>query len=145
MFGLCQMLVQLFLPGPATRKLGERRTVFIGIAASCLALVVMAFAKQGWMVFAVMPLFALAGLGTPAFQAVAARQVDSASQGQLQGLLSSATSLATIIAPFSFSGLYFISRASLPGAVWLVVLTLYILAVPLIHISTRTINKICDK
>ncbi|MFB0712437.1 TCR/Tet family MFS transporter [Buttiauxella noackiae] len=143
MFGLCQMLVQLFLPGPATRKLGERRTVFIGIAASCLALVVMAFAKQGWMVFAVMPLFALAGLGTPAFQAVAARQVDSASQGQLQGLLSSATSLASIIAPFSFSGLYFISRASLPGAVWLVVLTLYILAVPLIHISTRTIHKIC--
>lgn len=141
MFGICQMLVQLFLPGPATRKLGERRTVFIGIAASCLALVVMAFAKQGWMVFAVMPLFALAGLGTPAFQAVVARQVDSASQGQLQGVLSSATSLASIIAPLGFSGLYFVSRASLPGAVWLMVLTLYLVAVPLIHISTQTVRK----
>lgn len=141
MFGVCQMLVQIFLPGPTVRKLGERRTVFLGIAGSCLALVIMAFAEQGWMVFAVMPLFALAGLGTPAFQAVAARQVNEASQGQLQGILSSATSLASIFAPLAFSGLYFITRATLPGAVWLSVLTLYILAMPLIYLSTRTARQ----
>lgn len=145
MFGICQMLVQLFLPGPAARKLGERQTVFIGIAASCLALIVMAFARQGWIVFAVMPLFALAGLGTPAFQAVAARLVDSTSQGQLQGVLSSVTSLASIVAPLGFTALYFISRATLPGAVWLIVLTLYILAMPLIQISTRTSQKVSHK
>ncbi|MDM3101554.1 TCR/Tet family MFS transporter [Citrobacter sp. Cf134] len=141
MFGICQMLVQIFLPGPAVRKLGERRTVFLGIAASCIALIVMAFAEQGWVVFAVMPLFALAGLGTPAFQAVATRQVDDASQGQLQGMLSSATSLASVFAPLGFSGLYFITRETLPGAVWLTVLALYILAVPLIYISMRTPPK----
>lgn len=141
MFGICQMLVQLFLPGPAARKWGERQTVFIGIGASCLALVVMAFAKQGWIVFAVMPLFALAGLGTPAFQAVVTRQVENTSQGQLQGVLASATSLASIVAPLGFTTLYFISRGSLPGAVWLIVLTLYILAVPLIQISTRASQK----
>lgn len=141
MFGICQMLVQLFLPGPAARKWGERQTVFIGIGASCLALVVMVFAKQGWIVFAVMPLFALAGLGTPAFQAVATRQVENTSQGQLQGVLASATSLASIVAPLGFTTLYFISRGSLPGAVWLIVLTLYILAVPLIQISTRASQK----
>lgn len=137
MFGICQMMVQIFLPGPAVRKLGERRTVFLGIAGSGVALVVMAFAEQSWVVFAVMPLFALAGLGTPAFQAVAARQVDDACQGQLQGLLTSATSLASIFAPLGFSGLYSITRPSFPGAVWLTVLTLYLLAVPLIHLSTR--------
>lgn len=141
MFGICQMLVQLFLPGPVARKWGERQTVFIGIGASCLALVVMAFAKQGWIVFAVMPLFALAGLGTPAFQAVVTRQVENTSQGQLQGVLVSATSLASIVAPLGFTTLYFISRGSLPGAVWLIVLTLYILAVPLIQISTRASQK----
>ena len=65
-FGVCQTLAQAFLPGPATELLGERSAVVVGIACACAALVVMAFANQGWIVFAIMPIFALAGIGTPA-------------------------------------------------------------------------------
>ena len=72
-FGVCQTLVQALLPGPATKWLGERGAVIVGIAGACIALVVMAFANQGWIVFAIMPMFALGGLGAPALQTRATR------------------------------------------------------------------------
>ena len=65
-FGICQSLAQALLPGPAVRLLGDRWTVLTGIGAACVALTVLAFASHGWMVFAVMPVVALAGIGTPA-------------------------------------------------------------------------------
>ncbi|MGV1760327.1 TCR/Tet family MFS transporter [Rhizobium sp. A22-96] len=137
-FGVCQTLVQIFLPGPATKLLGERWAVIAGIASACIALVTMAFANQGWIVFAIMPIFALAGIGTPAFQALATRQVDSASQGQFQGVLTSAVSLASIISPLAFSTFYFAVQKEWPGAIWLSVVVVFAIAVPLVLLGTRT-------
>lgn len=140
-FGLCQMLVQAFLTGPATRRLGERSTVLVGLAAACVAMTVMAFATEGWMVFAIMPVFALTGLGTPALQAIATRRVDEALQGQLQGVLTSATSLSAVFAPLGFSSFYFALREIWPGAVWLSVLALSVLAAPFVILSTRPVRR----
>jgi DHA1 family tetracycline resistance protein-like MFS transporter len=137
-FGVCQTMMQAFLPGPATRLLGERWAVVVGIAFTCIALVAMAFANQGWIVFAIMPVFALGGIGTPAFQALATRQVDASRQGQLQGVLASAVSLASIIAPLAFSTFYFVVHKEWPGAIWLSVVIIYAIAVPLVFLGTRT-------
>jgi DHA1 family tetracycline resistance protein-like MFS transporter len=129
--------VQALLPGPATKLLGERMAVVVGIACACIALVVMAFAHQGWIVFAIMPIFALAGIGTPAFQTLATRQVDPTRQGQLQGVLASVVSLASIVAPLAFSTFYFIVQKQWPGAIWLSVVVIYAIAVPLVFLATR--------
>jgi MFS transporter, DHA1 family, tetracycline resistance protein len=137
-FGACLTLAQAFLPGPATKYLGERNAVLVGIACACAALVAMAFAKQGWIVFAIMPVFALGGIGTPAFQALATRQVDPARQGQFQGVLASAVSLASIVGPLVFSTFYFLVQKRLPGAIWLSVVVIYAIAVPLVFRGTRT-------
>jgi len=131
-FGVCQTVVQATLPGPASRALGERRAVLAGIACACAALAAMAFLREGWMVFAVMPLFALGSIGTPALQALASRQVDAASQGQFQGVLASAVSLASVVAPLGFSAFYHLVRSDWPGAVWLLVAAVYAVAVPLV-------------
>ena len=136
-FGVCQTLVQVFLPGPATRLLGERWAVVVGITCSCIALVCLAFATQAWVVFAVMPLFALGGIGSPAFQALATRQVDPTRQGQFQGVLASTISLASIGAPLAFSTFYFAVQKQWPGAIWLAVVVISALAVPLVFLSTR--------
>jgi DHA1 family tetracycline resistance protein-like MFS transporter len=135
-FGICQTLAQTFLPGPATKLLGDRGAVVVGIACACIALVVMAFASRGWIIFAIMPIFALAGVGTPALQALGTRLVDSDHQGQLQGVLASAVSLASIAAPLAFSTIYFVFRQDWPGAIWLSVVVVYAVAVPLILHST---------
>jgi len=136
-FGVCQTLVQACLPGPASELFGERGAVFVGLACACAALVVMAFARQGWIIFAIMPVFALGGLGTPALQALATRLVDEGRQGQFQGVLASAVSLASIVAPLAFSSVYFVVRKDWPGAIWLSVVVVNAIAVPLIFLATR--------
>ena len=137
-FGVCQTIVQALLPGPAANLLGERGAVLVGISCACVGLGVMAFASQSWMVFAVMPIFALGSIGTPALQALATRQVDGERQGQFQGVLASAVSLASIIAPLGFSSFYFIIQKQWPGAIWLSVIAIYAIAIPLVVLGTRT-------
>jgi DHA1 family tetracycline resistance protein-like MFS transporter len=107
------------------------------MAATCAALIVLAFAKQGWLVFAVMPVFALDGVGTPALQARATRQVSPDLQGQFQGVLASAMSLASIVAPLTFTTIYFVVRSQWPGAIWLSVAGTLLALVPLILRATR--------
>jgi len=131
-FGVCQTLAQAFLPGPAVSLLGERAAILTGVAGACIALVVMAFASQAWMIFAIMPVFALGGIGVPALQSLATRQVDESLQGQFQGVLASAVSLASIVAPLAFSSFYFVIREEWPGAIWLSVVVVYAISVPLV-------------
>lgn len=131
-FGVCQTLAQAFLPGPAVKRFGERATILAGIACACIALLVMAFATRGWVVFAIMPIFALGGIGAPALQSLATRQVDENQQGQFQGVLASAVSMASIVCPLAFSSLYFVVRDSWPGAVWLSALVVYASMVALV-------------
>lgn len=131
-FGVCQTLAQAFLPGPAVQWLGERGAVLTGIAGACVSLVVLAFATQAWVVFAIMPLVALAGIGTPSLQSLASRLVEENRQGQFQGVLASAMSLATVVGPLVFSSVYFVVRAKWPGAIWLSALVVNALAVPFV-------------
>ncbi|KKO65689.1 Tetracycline resistance protein, class C [Janthinobacterium sp. KBS0711] len=131
-FGVCQTLAQAFLPGPAVKLLGERATILAGVACACVALVVMAFATRSWMIFAIMPVFALGGIGAPALQSLATRQVAEDRQGQFQGVLASAVSLASVLCPLVFSSIYFGVRAYWPGAVWLSVIVVYAALVPLV-------------
>jgi DHA1 family tetracycline resistance protein-like MFS transporter len=131
-FGVCQSLAQALLPGPAVRLLGERGAILTGLAGASAALVVLAFATHGWVVFAIMPVFVLGGIGTPALQSLATRLVDESRQGQFQGVLASAVSLASIVAPLAFSTLYFVVRERWPGAIWLSVVVVNAIAVPLV-------------
>ena len=62
-FGVCQTLAPAFPPGPGVKLLGERAAILTGITSAGRAQVVMAFATPSWLVFAVMPLFALGGIG----------------------------------------------------------------------------------
>ncbi|MGN7738096.1 TCR/Tet family MFS transporter [Rhizobiales bacterium] len=126
-FGVCQTFAQAVLPGPAVKRFGERGAILVGVAGVCVALTVMAFATEGWMIFAIMPVFALGGIGAPALQSLATRQVDENQQGQFQGVLASAVSLASIISPLAFSSIYFVVRAQWPGAIWLSVVVVYAL------------------
>jgi len=131
-YGVCQTLAQAFLPGPAVKLLGERGAVLTGIAGAGIALAVLAFASQGWMTFAIMPIMVLAGIGVPALQSMATRQLDESQQGQFQGVLQSAVSLSSIVAPLAFSSLYLLFRAQWPGAIWLTVIVAYAISVPLV-------------
>ncbi|EKT64778.1 TCR/Tet family MFS transporter [Providencia burhodogranariea] len=140
-FGLFQALVQAFLPGPVVRVFGEKGTILSGILCLCAALSAMAFATEGWVIFLIMPLFAIGGIGTPALQSLATNQVDPDMQGRFQGLLSSTISFASIIAPIFFSGFYFAFRNDWPGAVWLIAAIVNVVAIPLVFHAVKFDKK----
>jgi DHA1 family tetracycline resistance protein-like MFS transporter len=95
------------------------------------ALVVTGLSTQGWIVFAICPLFALGGIGMPALQSMTTQQVDADNQGKLQGVLASLVSLSAVFGPLFFSAVYFLFRPTWPGAIWVAGATVYLLALPL--------------
>jgi DHA1 family tetracycline resistance protein-like MFS transporter len=131
-FGLFHALAQVFVPGPATKRFGERNTMLIGMACEMVSLVTIAVSGQGWVVFAIMPLFAMGGIGVPALQSMTTQQVDADRQGQLQGVLASIVSLASIVGPLFFAAAYFALRDIWPGLIWIVASGVYLFAIPLI-------------
>ncbi|RYE07943.1 MAG: MFS transporter [Hyphomicrobiales bacterium] len=137
-YGIFHAAVQALLPGPATRMFGEKNALLIGLAFECTGLLLIGIASQGWVVFAVLPLFAMGGIGIPAFQSLATRQAPVDMQGQLQGVMASIVSLASIFGPLYFASFYFGIKDWWPGLIWIIGGATYLLAIPLILAMRRT-------
>ncbi|MEO7717084.1 MAG: Tet(A)/Tet(B)/Tet(C) family tetracycline efflux MFS transporter [Capsulimonas sp.] len=131
-FGLFHALAQAFVSGPISERWGERRALLVGVAADSTAYVLIALATQGWMAFVLLPIFCLGGIGAPALQSLLSGKVGEDHQGRLQGVLTSMTSLASIAGPLLISTVYFASRATFPGLVWLGGAALYLLCLPVL-------------
>ncbi len=130
-FGVFHALAQAFLTGPAVARLGERWALIVGMIFETGAMLTLAFAAGGWVLFAMAPVFALGGIGMPALQSLTTQQVDSDKQGQLQGVLASIVSLASVFGPLLFSAIYASVRHEWPGLIWIVAVGIYLLALPL--------------
>lgn len=123
--GVMAILVQGLLVRPTVQRLGERRTVVLGLSVSMLSFLGYGLASDGWMVLVIIVFGALAGLAMPAMQGLVAGTVSPSEQGAIQGALTSLTSLTSIFAPLIFTaGLFsfFTSEAApfaLPGAPFL--------------------------
>lgn len=118
------------MAGPIAERWGGRRALLIGIVADSSASVLIALTTLGWIVFMLMPLFCLGGMGGPALQSMASGQVGADQQGKLQGMLASMASLASAVGPVAISTIYLMSRANFPGLVWLLGAAIYLLCLP---------------
>ena len=120
--GVMAVLVQGLLIKPIVARIGERRTITLGLTASMLAFLAYGLASQGWMVPIIIVFGALAGVALPAIQGLVAGKVLPSEQGKIQGAFTSLTSLTAIFSPLIFTaGLFsfFTSAAApviLPGA-----------------------------
>ncbi|KRA42683.1 MFS transporter [Devosia sp. Root635] len=130
-FGICGTLTQAFLVGPLSRRFGDLGTLMIGVAFDMLAYILMAFADQSWMGYAVAPLFALGGVAMPALQSLLTSRVGDDQQGQLQGVMASLMSLAGIVGPVLTTAIFFSTKDIWIGTIWIVGAGLYLLATPL--------------
>jgi DHA1 family tetracycline resistance protein-like MFS transporter len=130
LYGALVALAQAGATGPLTRRLGERRTLLVGIACDCGGLFVLAFAQASWMAFAAVPLFAFGGVGQPALRSLLSSAVDREHQGELQGVVASCVSVAAFFGPLIFGGIYALSQAEWPGLAWIAGAVVCALAVP---------------
>jgi MFS transporter, DHA1 family, tetracycline resistance protein len=141
-FGVFHALAQAFLTGPAVARLGERWALIVGMVFETGAMLTLAFASSGWLLFIMAPVFALGGIGMPALQSLTTRQVDADRQGQLQGVLASIVSIASVFGPLLFSLIYARIRGEWPGLIWLAAILIYLLALPLMLGIRRQANEV---
>lgn len=114
-------VVQGFLIKYILAWLGPVKTALVGLCLDVIALVGIAFATEGWMVYALVPLTALSALVAPAMQGLMSNKIPDDAQGELQGAISALSSLSFMITPVLMSQLFFFFTASsssiyFPGA-----------------------------
>jgi DHA1 family tetracycline resistance protein-like MFS transporter len=98
-FGVGMALVQGGLIRWIIPRFGERTTVLYGFAFNFLAFLVLATVTSGTLAMMFLPLTALGAVVTPALQGLMSRRAGADQQGELQGVISSAKALATIVSP----------------------------------------------
>jgi len=94
-------LIRIIIP-----KIGQKKSIMLGLVLYVLGFVLFAFANKGWMMFAFMIPYALAGITGPAMQGIISTQVKPDEQGELQGIMTGFMSLASIIGPTLMSYLF---------------------------------------
>jgi DHA1 family tetracycline resistance protein-like MFS transporter len=94
-------LIRLIIP-----KLGQKRSIYFGLALYALGFVCFAFATKGWMMFAFVIPFSLGGICGPALQGVMSSQVPPNEQGEFQGALTSLMSVTAIFGPLLMTNLF---------------------------------------
>lgn len=102
-------------------KLGQQRSVYVGLLFSALGFLLFGLANQGWLMFAFMAVYALGGIAGPSIQGIISNQVPANEQGELQGALTSLTSTTSIFGPLIMTNLFSFftapsAPAYLPGA-----------------------------
>jgi DHA1 family tetracycline resistance protein-like MFS transporter len=95
-------------------KLGNEKSVYMGLLLYALGLLLFAFASQSWMMFVFLIPYCLGGICGPALQSIISGNVPPDEQGELQGALTSLISLTSIIGPPVMTGLF--SYFTRPGA-----------------------------
>lgn len=123
--GLMVAIVQGGLIRIAIPKLGQQRSIWIGLTFYAVGMVLFGLASKGWMMFAFMMPYALGGIAGPALQGIMTSQVPANEQGELQGGLTSLMSLSSIFGPWFMTYIfYYFTNAHapvyLPGAPYFV-------------------------
>ncbi len=105
-------------------RLGNEKSVYVGLALYAVGMFLFAFATQGWMMFLFLVPYCLGGIAGPALQAIISSHVPANEQGELQGGLTSLMSLTSIIGPLVMTNLFYYftkpgNPLHLPGAPFL--------------------------
>jgi DHA1 family tetracycline resistance protein-like MFS transporter len=143
--GLLMALVQGGLVRYINPKLGQVRSIYIGLVFYGLGFLLIAFASQGWMLFLIMVPFSLGGIADPAVQSIISNEVPANEQGELQGALTSLRSITSIIGPVLMTSLFshFTAKSSsvyFPGAPFMMAAVLIILSILLARNTLSTIR-----
>jgi MFS transporter, DHA1 family, tetracycline resistance protein len=115
MVGITSAVVQGFALKQVLARLGERRTVMLGVAGMAASAVIYTLATRTWQVYLGITIGAAQGLVQPSIAALNSRAVDARSQGELQGATQAIGSIAAIIGPPLYTQT--LARFSGPGAV----------------------------
>lgn len=148
--GFFVAIVQGGLTRVVIPKIGEVRSVYLGLTFSALGFMGFAFSPTGLIMLSMILPYCLGGFAGPALQGIISNQVPDNQQGELQGALTSLVSFTAIFGPPLMTNLfsYFTSGTSpfeFPGAPFftasILVLTALIFAIKALSKNTITADS----
>jgi DHA1 family tetracycline resistance protein-like MFS transporter len=98
--------VQAGLTRIVNPKLGDARSIYIGLILYTIGMFLFGIATETWMMLAFLVPYCLGGIAGPALQSTITAQVDVREQGELQGALTSLMSATSIIGPPLMTNLF---------------------------------------
>jgi DHA1 family tetracycline resistance protein-like MFS transporter len=104
--GLLIAIVQGGLIRYINPKLGDERSIYVGLGLYSLGLFLFSFATDGWMMFIFLIPYCLGGIAGPAIQSIISGNVPKNEQGELQGALTSLMSATSIVGPLLMTNLF---------------------------------------
>lgn len=104
--GLLVATVQAGLTRVINPRLGNEKSIYLGLILYSIGLTLFAFASQSWMMFAFLIPYCMGGIAGPSLQSVMAAHVPRNEQGELQGSLTSLMSLTSIIGPLIMNNVF---------------------------------------
>jgi MFS transporter, DHA1 family, tetracycline resistance protein len=113
MIGVSLAIVGIFtaaisggLTGRIVGWLGERRTLYIGQFFGAVGMLIAGLARTSAVYIASIPIISMWNISFPAAQGMMTHRVSEREQGELQGAIQSLRSIAFVIGPFLFSGIF---------------------------------------
>jgi DHA1 family tetracycline resistance protein-like MFS transporter len=104
--GVCTAIISGGLTGRMVKRLGERRTLYIGQFFGASGMLLAGLARVGGVFLASIPIISLWNISMPAAQGMMTHRVSEREQGELQGALGSLRSITFIIGPVLFSRVF---------------------------------------
>ncbi|MDQ2680473.1 MAG: TCR/Tet family MFS transporter [Candidatus Eremiobacteraeota bacterium] len=116
--GLTTIVVGAFVVQPVVNRIGERRSLAIGIFFSALGYAFFSGSQVFFWIGMIVMSFGM--IASAAEQAIMTRRVANNQQGELQGAINMLRSLGSIFGPMVFSGVFAFSssRWHLPSTAW---------------------------
>jgi DHA1 family tetracycline resistance protein-like MFS transporter len=141
--GVLVSLVQGVLVRFVNPKIGNERSVYVGLGLYTIGLVLFGLASQSWMMFAFLIPYCLGGISGPGLQAIISGSVPANEQGELQGSLTSIISITSIVGPLVMSNLFAfftgpIAPFYFPGAPFMLAALLMLLSCFFAYKALRT-------
>lgn len=140
--GLIVAIVQGVLIRWLNPKLGNSRSILIGLSLNCIGLLLFAFAQESWMMFVFLIPYCLGGIAGPALQTEITNNIPETEQGQIQGTLASLNSATAIFGPLLMTNTFYYfthneAPFKFPGAPFIIAVICMIVAIILSNISLK--------
>jgi DHA1 family tetracycline resistance protein-like MFS transporter len=119
--GLLVGIVQGGLVRFTSPRLGNQKSIYLGLSLYTIGMLLFAFATQSWMMFAFLVPYCLGGIAGPALQSEVSGKVPANEQGEIQGTLASLMSASAILGPPMMTNTFYFfthdeAPFQLPGA-----------------------------
>ena len=88
-------------------RLGNKKSIYLGMTLYTTGMFLFAFATESWMMFAFLIPYCLAGIAGPALRSIISKDVLPTEQGEIQGTIASLMSASTIIGPPMMSSVFY--------------------------------------